>query len=145
MGRHIEILRNLDDRKRYFPNVSGLPDYSKGNDERYPGINICRVNTRRGYCLPWRGIYVPKTASEAYVQHEYGHYLQYRHWGALYYYEVIIKSLWSVMCFNNDYRHMRIAVELEANTMAHDFFGPNSCLNNSAYPTYYNYKPTQAL
>lgn len=138
MVRHIEILRKLDEGERYFPNVSGLPDYSRGNDDRYPGINIYRLNIRRGYCLPWKGIYVPKTVSEAYVQHEYGHYLQYRQWGALYYSGVIVKSIWSVMRFNNDYRHMRIAVELEANTMAHDFFGRHSFLNNSAYPTYYN-------
>ncbi|HEY9123011.1 MAG TPA: hypothetical protein VIO15_01645, partial [Bacteroidales bacterium] len=119
-----------------YGDVWSLPEYGKGNDPRYPGINIYRDATR-GYTLPWEGIHVPENASEAYIQHEYGHYLQYRKWGPEYYAKVMAKSGWSAV-FDTDYQHMRIPVELEATTMAHDFFGPNSYLNNNNWPTYYN-------
>jgi hypothetical protein len=122
--------------KRYFEETWRLPDYKKGNDTRYPGINIYK-DAQRGYTIPWEGIHVPNNASEAYIQHEYGHYLIYQLYGPEYYIHVIAKSGWSAI-FNNNYEHMRISVELEATTIAHDFFGRHSLLNNNSWPTYYN-------
>lgn len=125
-----------DNAPKYFPEIQRLPDYTKGNDPDFPGINVFRVDIARGYCLPWKGIYVPREASLGYIQHEYGHYLQYRLRGWNYYAKVMVQSSWSVISGNSNAMHLRIPIELEATTMAHEFFGRNSKLNTSVYPTY---------
>jgi hypothetical protein len=133
----LENISHIPDKVQpYFPDIHRLPDYTKGNDPDFPGINVYRVDIVRGYCLPWKGIYVPREASMAYIQHEYGHYLQYRLRGWNYYAKVMAQSGWSVISGNSNTKHLRIPVELEATTMAHEFFGRNSKLNTLVYPTY---------
>ena len=50
---------------------------------------------------------------------------------------VAIPSALNLMLGASAYDHDREPHELEATTLAHDFYGPNSQLSNFANPTYY--------
>lgn len=98
-----------------------------GNSWSYPGL----------------GIHVNKNERNltGYIQHEYGHYLQYlAHGSNLQWYDenVAFPSMWSILRGDDNYTHDRQSYELEATTLAHDFYGPNSVLNNYTFPTNYN-------
>jgi len=52
---------------------------------------------------------------------------------------VAIPSMQSLYQGNSNYVHDRLSFELEATTLAHDFYGKNSVLNNYTFPTFYNF------
>jgi hypothetical protein len=105
-------------------------------DSRYPGILICKTNKlKRGadIVIPPR-LFVAADYKEYYgeaiLQHGYGHYLQYRKHGLLYYYFVVVPvSFWAAI-FKNDYAW----TELEANRLAHAFFGNDSLMGTKYFP-----------
>lgn len=67
---------------------------------------------------------------EAVLQHAYGHYLQYKKYGALYYYLVITPaSIWAAMWHKDD-----AWPELEANRLANRFFGEKSLMGGKNFP-----------
>jgi hypothetical protein len=113
------------------------------HDPRFPGVEIHFDKGREfGFFFPGLGIHVGRY-NIAWIQHEYGHYLQDIKHGFLDYLLRVTKE--SAMDAAkgqiglSDYEtHSRLCVEIEANTLAHDFFGSNSQLNTEYYPTIYN-------
>ncbi len=105
----------------------------------YPGLIIHETNMlKRG-----ADIVVPphifvagdyrKYYGESILQHGYGHYLQFKKHGIFYYYVVIAPvSIWAAI-LKNDYAW----TEIEANILAHDFFGVKSLMGSKHFPLYY--------
>ncbi len=108
-------------------------------ESNFPGVKITRGKIKRGFFFPGLGIHVPQNASIAYIQHEYGHFLQFKEFGFLKYLDISAKSIKSAIS-NTNYNHLRTYVELDATTKAHNFFAEKSMLNNESWPTFYNYK-----
>jgi hypothetical protein len=101
-----------------------------------PGVTVSSSMTWfANWSYPGLGIHVAKGQPIGTIQHEYGHYLQYQQIGILQYtFGVAIPSMWNLTFgTNHDYQ----PYELEATTLAHDFYGANSQVSNSNYPTYY--------
>jgi len=94
------------------------------------------------------GIFVNKREPlvTGYIQHEYGHYLQYKSRKLNfvgYLVKIGIPSALNLLLGASSYHHDRMEIELEATTLAHDFYGQFSVLNNSSFPTFYtNPQPT---
>lgn len=109
---------------------------SKVINDRYPGLIIHETNMLKhgsDIVLPSR-IFVASDYrlfyGEAILQHGYGHYLQYKKHGFLFYYFVIgPSSIWFAMN-KNHYGW----TEIEANQLAHKFFGKNSMMGNKHFP-----------
>jgi hypothetical protein len=92
------------------------------------------------------GIFVNKNQTNvtAVIQHEYGHYLQFLKHGSDYtYYDrvIAIPSAWNLLWGASNYEHDRMDIELEATTLAHDFYGKYSLMNNYQFPTFYTNPP----
>jgi hypothetical protein len=67
---------------------------------------------------------------EAILQHAYGHFLQYKKHGAFFYYLVITPaSIWAALWHKDD-----AWPELEANRLAHHFFGKQSFMGTKYFP-----------
>jgi hypothetical protein len=105
-------------------------------DDKYPGLRIhitAKLTGGADIALPPR-LYVAadfksSAYGEAVIQHGYGHYLQYLKHGFLYYYLLIVpSSIWFAIR-KNDYGW----TELEANKLAHKFFGVNSLMGKNKY------------
>ena len=112
-----------------------------------PGITVYYINKGNSFALPGIGIFVNKHEPllTGYIQHEYGHYLQYKSKNmnfAGYLVRIGIPSGLNLLWGASTYEHDRMEIELEATTLAHDFYGQFSVLNNSSFPTFYtNPKP----
>jgi hypothetical protein len=109
-----------------------------------PGIKVYYIDGGNSWSYPGLGIHVNKNERNltGYIQHEYGHYLQYlKHGASLKWYNkfVAIPSMQSLQQGDSNYTHDRLSFELEATTLAHDFYGKNSVLNNYNFPTFYNF------
>lgn len=108
----------------------------KGKDARYPGITIHETkHLKRGadMVIPPH-IFVASDYRnhyrEAIIQHGYGHYLQYKKHGFLYYYAIIVPlSIWAAIVKRDDFW-----TEVEANRLAHEFFGTNSLMGSKHFP-----------
>ena len=48
-----------------------------------------------------------------------------------------IPSALNLLLGGSSYEHDRMEIELEATTLAHNFYGQFSVLNNSSFPTFY--------
>lgn len=72
----------------------------------------------------------PEHYGEAIIQHGYGHYLQYKKYGPLKYYMVIAPRSIQAAIQRNDFE----AVEIEANILAHEFFGEKSLMGGKHFP-----------
>lgn len=108
----------------------------KKRDPRYPGLLI--VETKRLKCgsdivLPpciFVAVDYCKYYGEAILQHGYGHYLQYKKHGFLYYYFVIAPvSIWAAFLRKDD-----LWCEKEANRLAHEYFGKESLMGTKYFP-----------
>lgn len=108
----------------------------KAYSTQYPGITIHETRLLRhgsDVVIPphlfvardYRSYY-----GEAIIQHGFGHFLQYRKHGFLYYYFVIAPiSIWAAIK-KNDYAR----TEVEANNLAHEFFGQASLMGTKSFP-----------
>jgi hypothetical protein len=104
-----------------------------------PGITVYYMNRGNSFALPGIGIFVNKHERllTGYIQHEYGHYLQYKSRNmnfVSYLVKIGIPSALNLLLGASSYDHDRMEIELEATTLAHDFYGPFSELNNSSFP-----------
>ena len=103
-----------------------------------PGTSVHPWWPYNNWSYPGLGIFVGKDEPIATRQHEYGHYLQYQQIGIIQYtVGVAIPSALNLLGGASNYEHDRQPYELRATTLAHDFYGPNSRVNNYNYPTYY--------
>jgi len=106
-------------------------------------VTVHYIDGGNSWSYPGLGIYVNKNEQDltGYIQHEYRHYLQYLAYGSsLSWYDnnVAIPSAWSILRGDDNYTHDRQSYKLEATTLAHDFYGSNSVLNNYTFSTNYN-------
>jgi hypothetical protein len=101
-----------------------------------PGMTVSHTMTWfANWSFPGLGIHVAKGQPIGTIQHEYGHYLQYQQIGIIQYtFGVALPSAWNLL-FGTDHDYQ--PYELQATTMAQDFYQTNSQVGNSNYPNYY--------
>lgn len=103
--------------------------FTKVNGEkiRFPGVTITDfgILSHRGVTTSNGGIHADLSVSLKYLQHEYGHYLQAKHYGSVFYNTVIVPaSLWSMT--TSPLTHKGFCTEIDADRFAIAFFGNNS-------------------
>jgi len=118
------------------------------NSELYPNVRIFEVeNQSRGFFLLPSKIYLPKKHFTGYIQHEYGHYLQYKAMGWFLFifgpmlYSLISASLETILG-KNQWNHRYSACERGANRRSAKFFKRpadpvevvNTIFNDSLWP-----------
>jgi hypothetical protein len=112
------------------------PSPGKNLSGLYPGLKIHEV----GWLKRGADIVIPPYLfvgrdyrlyyGEAILQHGYGHYLQFRKYGGWKYYFLLApKSILAVI--RKDDCH---SVEVEANRLAHEYFGEASLLGGKFFP-----------
>jgi len=110
------------------------------NDPNYPCVTIFYIKGLQWGCyLPGVGILVSDKPATSWVQHEYGHFLQYMFKGANYYFNYVmpISGTDAILCqmgLSTDKRHNNLFCEKEANSYANSFFGANSKVGGEGYP-----------
>lgn len=88
------------------------------------GAQLIRTKYKWGMCLG-RTIYIGETASERKLRHEFGHHLQWKHLGILYWFVIAVPSLlhaliWT-MC-NRRWEYHSFYTEAWANKLPEAFF-----------------------
>lgn len=126
-------------RNKISPNQEKWKEHASGPRDT-PGITVYYLNKGNSFALPGIGIFVNKNESllTGYIQHEYGHYLQYKSRKmnfASYLIRIGIPSALNLLLGASSYEHDRMEIELEATALAHNFYGQFSELNNSSFPT----------
>jgi hypothetical protein len=113
------------------------------SDPGYPGIDIYRIPwITSALTLPPFGIIAPKNVTQLLLDHEYGHYLQYKYFGAEIYYNDIATA--GVHAFHtrtsyNQYQH--VWTEMDANTFSYNFFMANGGKHDICLPRSRTDKP----
>ncbi len=112
--------------------------------KRFEGIRIYPLNIRRfnrgsAFTLPGIGIFVGKEqiGNMGLLRHEFGHVLQSRQQGMLYFWILIAPaSLWSAFrtSFDKNHIHMHVRTEWTANRLAYDYFRQPSDWDFVNYP-----------
>lgn len=128
-------------RNKFSPDQQRWREHASGPRDT-PGIMVYYINKGNSFALPGIGIFVNKHEPllTGYIQHEYGHYLQYKSRNmnfAGYLVRIGFPSALNLLLGASAYDHDRMEIELEATTLAHDFYGQFSVLNNNSFPTFY--------
>lgn len=127
-------------RSNFSPDQDRWKEHASGPQDT-PGITVYYINKGNSFALPGIGIFVNKHEPllTGYIQHEYGHYLQYKSRNmnlASYLVRIGIPSALNLLLGASSYEHDRMKIELEATALAHNFYGQFSVLNNSNFPTF---------
>jgi hypothetical protein len=104
---------------------------------KFPGVTINTGWTRAGTAITWPfgHIVADQLMSLAFLEHEYGHYLDEQAKGEVYYMFGIMLFSGLDMVVGSD--HNSFWTEVEANQMAVKYFGPNSAIaqDPGTFPT----------
>jgi len=125
-------------RNKFSPDQERWREHASGPLDT-PGIIVYYIKKGNSFALPGIGIFVNKHEPllTGYIQHEYGHYLQYKSRNmnfAGYLVRIGIPSALNLLLGASSYEHDRMEIELEATALAHNFYGRFSVLNNSSFP-----------
>ncbi len=107
--------------------ISGLPNV---NPKDFPGVQInvsmlANISGKGWFDSKTNTINVPKGATNSYVQHEYGHYLQSINFSTKQYSAIEKASFWDAL-WNSSDAHGNFWAERDANRRAIEYFGENS-------------------
>lgn len=133
------FIATMHRRSNFSPDQAKWKEHGSGPQDT-PGITVYYINGGNSFALPGIGIFVNKheVLLTGYIGHEYGHYLQYKGRNmnlASYLVRIGIPSALNLLLGASAYEHDRMEIELEANALAHHFYGQFSVLNNSSFPT----------